>query len=103
MKSTKVNSRSQYWAFDKILESVYLNYDARTDRKIYGSSKDNFIGIGKPIMTYKSYQGEIVGRIPSFNGYKGENTEKTWMKQDVDSPSSEKDIQTPFEVMEVSE
>ncbi|MDA1775050.1 hypothetical protein PDJ95_27530 [Bacillus cereus] len=103
VKSTKVNSRSQYWTFDQILESIYLNYDTRTDHKIYGSSKDNSIGIGTPTTAYKIYEGKIVGIIPSFNGYKGGNTEKAWMKLDVCATTSEEDIHTPFELMEVNE
>ncbi|OQR53500.1 hypothetical protein [Bacillus sp. CDB3] len=103
VKSTKVNSQSQYWTLDEMLDSVYLNYDTRTDHRIYGSSKDNSIGIG--IHTIASgHRGARGAYIElSFRGYKGENTEKAWMRPDLYPISSEKDIQTPFEVIEVSE
>ncbi|MHB0803553.1 hypothetical protein PVK73_30265 [Bacillus thuringiensis] len=103
VKFTKANSGSQYWTFDELLGSVYLNYDTSTDHRMYGSSADNSIGIGNYFIKPEIQGNAITNGILSFRGYKGEQTEKAWMKADVYVIPREDDIQTPLEVMEVSE
>ncbi|MHB0803251.1 hypothetical protein PVK73_28155 [Bacillus thuringiensis] len=103
IKSTKANSGSQYWNFDEILGSVYLNYDTRTDHRMYGSSTDNSIGLGNYFVRPEIVGTTITKGIPSFRGYKGEHTEKAWMKAEVNVIPNEKDIQTPLEVIEAHE
>lgn len=47
IKSTQASkTEEQYCGPDEMLSSVYLSNDDRTVHKIYGSSKDNSIGIG---------------------------------------------------------
>ncbi|MHB0803250.1 hypothetical protein PVK73_28150 [Bacillus thuringiensis] len=101
IKSTKANSGSQYWTFDRVLSSVYLNYDTSTEHKMYGSSADYSIGIGTILME-PDRTGSGSGKV-NFRGYKGENTEKAWMKPEVYEISSNKDIRTPLEIIEVNE
>ncbi|ANS51679.1 hypothetical protein BT246_63870 (plasmid) [Bacillus thuringiensis] len=103
VKSTKVDSTSQYWTIDTLLNSVYLNYDTTTDFKIYGSSNDNSIGIGIHVAYANPNMGDVLlGGVPveAFKGYYGEDTEKAWMKCDVSVYKELKDIKTPFEISE---
>ncbi|MHB0802040.1 hypothetical protein PVK73_21065 [Bacillus thuringiensis] len=96
VKSTKVNSDAQYWAFNTRYQSVYLVADTGASHRIYGSSKDNSTGI-------ITYSGITLDGTPTVWQYKGEHTEKAWMKPSWGLLSSDEDIQTPLEVIEVSE
>ncbi|MHB0803652.1 hypothetical protein PVK73_30960 [Bacillus thuringiensis] len=103
VKSTKANSESKYWTLDTMLSSVYLNYDPSSYHRIYGSSADNSIGIGRVVMrTDPTLTGMTSTKI-TFQGYKGEDTEKAWMKTETDVMLSERNIRTPLEVHEISE
>ncbi|ANS52290.1 hypothetical protein BT246_69990 (plasmid) [Bacillus thuringiensis] len=95
VKSTNVTFKSKYWTVDTIFNSIYLNYDTTTDLKIFGSSTDNSIGIGLSVISLTATQ--------AVKGFKGEHTEKAWIKVDKSLSIKLEDIQTPFEVIEVSE
>ncbi|MEC2865076.1 hypothetical protein [Bacillus thuringiensis] len=96
VKSTKANSDAQYWAFNTRYQSVYLVADTAASHRIYGSSKDNSIGI-------ITSSGITSDGAPTVWQYKGDHTEKAWMKPSWSPLSSDEDIQTPLEVIEVSE
>lgn len=102
IKSTHASTpESQYWSPDLLIDAVYLSSDDMTDHKIYGSSKDNSIGIG---VFFPNPLGEP--RVKEFWEYKGENADKAWMKPNVSFVAELpllSNRQTPFEVIEVSE
>ncbi|PGW38500.1 hypothetical protein [Bacillus thuringiensis] len=113
IKSTKANEPGvHYWASDKLLDSIYLNYDNTVDHIIYGSSEDNSIGIGSFKKGAVMIDGQAMGMF-NFKEYKGKNAGKAWMEltsyrniYDVNSVTfnlSLNDKQTPFEVTEASE
>ncbi|OQR53469.1 hypothetical protein [Bacillus sp. CDB3] len=110
VKTTKADA-GEYWTYSGgFIDSVGLsNDDNKTEHRIYGSSKDNSIGIGSAVKRFE------VGaplhwsqEVPCFVEYKGKDAEKAWMEPIV-HPLYNKlsltlnDIQTPFEVSDVSE
>ncbi|WP_196477885.1 hypothetical protein [Bacillus sp. SRB3LM] len=112
IKSTQSSkSGLHYWARDTLLDSIYLSYDNTTDHIIYGSSEDNSIGIGS---IQKEINESSIGlELFDFNEYHGDNVEKAWMGSinypySYDSNENRfilslNNLQTPFEVIEVSE
>ncbi|PGW44454.1 hypothetical protein [Bacillus thuringiensis] len=112
IKSTKSNELGvQYWAYDTLFGSIYLNYDDTVDHIIYASSEDNSIGIGsfkKGTAMVNSQTMEVF----NFREYTGKNVKQAWMESTnyrhvYDSNNVKftlplKDKQTPFEVMEAS-
>ncbi|AHA75745.1 Kunitz family serine protease inhibitor [Bacillus sp. AF62] len=102
IKSTQASKMGeQYWAPDLMMKSVYLSSDDKIDHKIYGSSKDNSIGIG---IFFRNKAGPMT---KEFWEYKGANTEKSWLQQSTSleepgiPPLSNR--QTPFELILVNE
>ncbi|MHB0803727.1 hypothetical protein PVK73_31540 [Bacillus thuringiensis] len=106
IKSTKSNESGwQYWTPALSTQSVYLSDNDKVEHRIYGSSTDNSIGIG---LLNNTVECDCVNPPSRFWEYKGENTEKAWMKPDLFStPLWEfpplNDRQTPLEVSEISE
>ncbi|MBG0969239.1 hypothetical protein [Bacillus sp. SRB3LM] len=100
-----------YWAYDPLLNSIYLNYSNRADHVIYGSSEDNSIGIGmfRNVLDLSNLNWMKC----FFDEYKGKNEEKAWIESInyryvYDRGNGRfrlplDDKQTPFEVMEASE
>ncbi|MDA1775450.1 hypothetical protein PDJ95_29970 [Bacillus cereus] len=107
IKATKViDSGAQYWSFSNRDNSVYLGKSPQNHR-LYGSSKDNSIGIGS--VNYGRSSTDISTR---FVYYKGADTDKAWLTasyraaevDDWHSPVLNiEEIKTPFELIEVSE
>ncbi|OQR53553.1 hypothetical protein [Bacillus sp. CDB3] len=109
IKSTKVNEPGyQYWAHDRGTDSVYLNYDNRTDHRIYGSSTDNSIGIGSFEKSVTKVNRKTMS-LETFREYQRGNSGKAWMRSttlDYVYKLGDRSIlplydrQTPFEVSE---
>ncbi|MED3038055.1 hypothetical protein CBR56_28835 [Bacillus thuringiensis] len=109
VKSTKADA-GQYWTYTIawFMDSVGLSDDNKTEHRIYGSSKDNSIGIGFPAKIEFPEKEVNNTNALYFVEYKGEDTKKAWMKPVLHLIYDKKlpalsDRQTPFEVIEVSE
>ncbi|ANS52225.1 hypothetical protein BT246_69340 (plasmid) [Bacillus thuringiensis] len=112
IKSTKANKADMnYWAYDPLLNSIFLNYRNSADHVMYGSSEDNSIGIGRFI---NMLDASNINRMKYlFYEYQGKNAERAWMEStnyqyvydrgngSFNLPLDDK--QTPFEVIEASE
>ena len=106
VKTTKADA-GEYWTYTRsgFTESVGLSNDNKTEHRIYGSSEDNSIGIGFPIVKWSVDPLGPGLPFPFFVEYKGKNEEKAWMSPiehrlvgKLVLPLQER--QTPFEVME---
>ena len=69
INSTKSNGPGiHYRANDKLLDSIYLNYDNTKNHIIYESSKDNSIGIASFTSVLEE---KTTKRLYSFGRYRG--------------------------------
>lgn len=86
IKSSQTNKNGwNYWTPDEGNNSIYLSNDTKAVHRIYGSSKDNSIGLGTTLQKLETFMNGTVMWAPYFMEYKAKdvvNDEQAWMKQE---------------------